>query len=349
MAYNQKHRETEKAETIRILKQRHPELIIDDKNFDKSKYIDEEKLSFSTATNSYDIPSDDTVIMRYMNLKKFKDIIENSELYMSSPKNFSQDCCEGYVIPNVGEYIQYGLETFYKNNKELIQNKNVNISGIKFTGIEHIDKKIMKDRCSKIYKHHLKRFFISCWTERTVDQDNMWRAYIPSEEDRKTAIALKTTVGKLKQALHNNKRLFTITRVKYVNFDTYKVDKIDFLGGGMWALAGYMLNLKDENFADDHEIRLFCDDLMTNQTDWYKAGVMCMLGAANFDYSAEPNCRAKRVPIDLSNFIDEIIISPSADDSFTNEIKDILHQKNITNVKVNKSKINKARLLYWDK
>lgn len=354
--YSKKHKETEFIETIRMLLPHHPELKddINNKYVDLTKYMPKESLTFSTASNLYDIPDDNVVIMRYMDYKKFSSLIENSELYMSAPKYFDQDSSEGYLIPDVGKFIDAALETAYKQLYDKIKSNTISVSGIRFTGIESVDKKLMRDRCSKIYKHNLKRFFISCWTERDIDQDNMWKAYIrqdrehTQEEKLKTAVAIKTTVGKLKKALAQNIGLFAITRVKYVDLDTHQIENIDFLAGGMWSLACYMLKLKDKPYEDDREIRLISDNLMTNRTQWYKMSVMAALGAENFDYNAEPDYSALRAPLILDDFIDEIITSPFSDDGFINELKLFLASKGLNNFSIKKSAINKKRTLYWD-
>ena len=339
--YSKKHKETEFIETIRMLLPHHPELKddINNKYVDLTKYMPKESLTFSTASNLYDIPDDNVVIMRYMDYKKFSSLIENSELYMSAPKYFDQDSSEGYLIPDVGKFIDAALETAYKQLYDKIKSNTISVSGIRFTGIESVDKKLMRDRCSKIYKHNLKRFFISCWTERDIDQDNMWKAYIrqdrehTQEEKLKTAVAIKTTVGKLKKALAQNIGLFAITRVKYVDLDTHQIENI---------------KLKDKPYEDDREIRLISDNLMTNRTQWYKMSVMAALGAENFDYNAEPDYSALRAPLILDDFIDEIITSPFSDDGFINELKLFLASKGLNNVSIKKSAINKKRTLYWD-
>lgn len=350
MAYSQKHYETEAIETIKFLSKEHPEIMNDlgKTKINLSQYMPQEGLTFSQATNLYDIPSDDTVIMRYMDYDKFKYLIEKEKLYMSSPKGFSQDKNEGYLIPDVGRYIDSILEKTYNQIVTDIQTKRITVSGVNFTGIKSVDRNIMRDRCAKIYRHNLKRFYISCWTERDVDQDNMWNAYIPDPLKRKKAVAIKTTVAKLKKALHKNLGLFAITRVKYVDLDTHKIENVDFLAGGMYSLACYMLKLKSKNYEDDREIRLISDNLMTNRTQWYKAGVMSLLGIEKFDYNAEAEYNATSASLDLNDFIDEIIVSPTSEDCFIDEVKGVLVDNNVNEISIKKSKINMKRSFYWD-
>jgi len=347
--YNQKHKETEIIQTIQMLLPQHPELKSDvQKGFiDFTKYTPKETLVFSTAANLYDIPESNVVIMRYMDYEKFKFLINTSSLYMPTPDSFNQDPNEGNIIPdNVGQYITKAANALYKQLYPDIISKKLSVSGLTFTGNETVDKKIITNKFAQIYKHNLKRFFISCWTERDIDQDNMWKSYISSNPEK--AVAIKTTVGKLKKALSRNLGLFALTRVKYVDIDSYNSEKIDFLSGGMWALACYALRLKDKRFEDDKEIRLICDNLMTNRTQWYKTAVMLPLGIENFDYSAEPEFKVLCAPLVLDDFIDEIITSPSSNDTFIKELQNFLGSKGLSNIKITKSKINKKRKFYWD-
>ncbi|MBP5343783.1 MAG: hypothetical protein J6Y85_01740 [Alphaproteobacteria bacterium] len=354
--YNKKHIETEIIETIQSLLPDHPELTQDVKNMsvDLSKYLPQDNLRFSTAKNIYDIPDDNVTIMRYMDYDKFQYLLKNASLYMPNPKRFTQDPNEGYLIPDAGIFIDSTVTHMYKKFHEDIVAKRVNISGINFTGIETIDRQIMRDRCLKIYKHNLKRFYVSCWTERDIDQDNMWKAYIAGdafcsqEEKLKTAVAIKTTVKKLKQALRKNQRLFAITRAKYVNLETYKITNFDFLACGMWSVACCMLKFKNKPFEDDREIRLITDDLMNGTTQWYRKAVITVLGTGNFDYGAEPKTTALEIPIVLDDFIDEIIVSPFSNDNFVKELYTLLNSYGLKNVVIKKSDISKRHPCYWE-
>lgn len=351
MTYSREHCETEVVETVRLLSKQYPEIIndLEKKRINLAQYLPKEDLVFSSATNLYDIPDDNTVIMRYMDYDKFKYLVEREKLYMSYPRGFSQDSNEGYLIPDVGRYIDGMLEKVYDQIFTDIKTKRIIVQGVNFTGIKSVDRDIMRDRCAKIYKHNLKRFYISCWTERDVDQDNMWNAYIPNPVKRKKAVAIKTTVAKLKKALHKNLGLFAVTRVKYVDLDEHKIENVDFLAGGMYSLACYMLKLKSKNYEDDREIRLIADNLMTNRTPWYKNGVMSLLGIGKFDYNAETEYEAMNASLDLEEFIDEIILSPTSEESFVNEVNQLLTSCNITGVDVRKSTIGVKKAFYWDR
>ena len=74
MTYSREHCETEVVETVRLLSKQYPEIIndLEKKRINLAQYLPKEHLVFSSATNLYDIPDDNTVIMRYMDYDKFR-------------------------------------------------------------------------------------------------------------------------------------------------------------------------------------------------------------------------------------------------------------------------------------
>lgn len=304
--------------------------------------VPRDPLSFSGPADN--VPDDNVIIMRYMDFQKFKYLIEKSVLYMSAPKCFAQDLNEGFCIKSVRNYLDNFCEEVYIALQSYLATRPyVQTDPILCTGNKDADLERMRQNWFKIYKHNKKRYFISCWTERAIEQDNMWRSYIPNSETRERALVIKTTVGKLKAALKHNFGMFTITRVKYVDLDKFTPDDIPSFIQGVYPLNCYMIKLKDVCYEDDHEIRVITDNLMSNTTQWYKGGVMGLFGAADFDYGAEPDSYTFEAPLDLEGFIDEIIVSPTAQDGFIDEVKDFLKNHDLGNVLVSASRVNKKR------
>ncbi len=295
----------------------------------------------------YDRPTDDTIIIRYMSYSKFIYLIQTASLYMCIPQQFSQDQSEGYIVPEACTAIDNILENAYAHLLDMVKNKGRQITSVGLSGIKATDIKIMNARWRKVYKHNLKRFFISCWTERDCDQDNMWRAYI-RENERDTAVAVKTTVGKLKNALRNNPGCFLISRIKYVDLDRCMLENAAHVTQGVWEANRFMLTLKDRHYADDREIRLLTDSMMSGTSQWYRGGVTTLLGSQYFDYGAEPDTTNISLKLDLENMIDEIILSPSSREGFGEEVKDFLRQNGLHDIKISKSNINKPRPMFGE-
>lgn len=70
---------------------------------------------------------------------------------------------------------------------------------------------------------------------------------------------------------------------------------------------------------------------------------MTLLGEAGFDYGAEPDSYTFEAPLDLSGFIDEVIVSPTAQADFIDEVKKFLKDNGLKNIPVNASRINRQR------
>lgn len=288
---------------------------------------------------------DDTVILRYMDYDKFQYLVQKAVLYMPAPICFLQDTSEGYLIPEVGKYYDSICEHIYEVYIPRLKGSGGFIEGFPLSWKKSIDLPKMKARWRQIYKHNIKRFFISCWTERNVDQDNMWRAYIPDSKKRERSVAIKTTIGKLKIALKYCTGMFSIRRIKYVDLDTVKLNSVAEVAQGLWATGRYMLGLKDLCYEDDHEIRVMTDNMMSNTTQWYRGGVMTLLGIKDFDYDAVPDKQAFEAPLDLREFFEEIIVSPTSREGFIQEIQTLLSANDVQNVKIIKSRVNKRRSL----
>lgn len=300
---------------------------------------DNNKLYFSTV-DIFDTPADDIIIWRYMNWEKFEYLIKNQKLFMSSPIKFTQDAKEGFPTKDIGDFIKSTIENVY--HQHIKPNyKEISVGGIKLTGNSYRDLKTLTNVWKKIYRYCLPRFYISCWTERDYESEQMWKSYIEKEEDRKTAIAIKTTVGDLKKSLKTS-GLFDLVRVQYFDSKTLlqktKEEYFRILQG-VYPLVRYMLLNKRNCFKDDKEIRLMTDNLMQNRTQWEKNSILSFCGDSDFDYEQPLEFEAMKIPIDLQALIREIRISPWADSSFVNTIKELLEFQNLQDIKIEKSKL----------
>lgn len=308
-----------------------------------------EPIAFSKAISLYDIPFDNTPLLRYMKGKHFEDLILNKKLHMCSPQRFTQDCNEGLLHKDIANYIDSALENVYSH---IIKNfpyyKNMLFSGIQLSGNKFRDLKIMKNRWRDIYRHNRQRFYISCWTNNDVDQDNMWNAYIPDEKDKKNAVAIKTSVKNLKNALikspKQNYGLYALTKIKYVdinNLPEISKDELQSIVTGVWATNCFLLTRKLKQFEDDREIRLMTDNLMTYTTTWYKNGVNTLLGEDKFDYNAQPEFLDLFSSINPNILIEKIILSPKASETRINEIEKLLKENNLEHIPIEYSQINR--------
>lgn len=306
-------------------------------------------ITFSNATSLYDIPADDTPLLKYMKGKYFEDLILNKHLHMCSPHCFSQDCNEGLLHKDIASFIDSALENAYNHIIDTFPDyKKMKFSGIQFSGNKFRDLHVIKNRWREIYKHNRQRFFISCWTNNEIDQDNMWNTYIPDKNDRAYAIALKTNVKRLKDALINSPKpnygVYALTSIKYVDINNLpKISKaqLQSIVTGVWATNCFLLTRKLKQFEDDREIRLMTDNLMTYTTSWYRNGVNALLGEENFDYYAKPEFSHFYSPINIELLIEKIILSPTASQERITEIENILKLNGLKHIPIEYSQINR--------
>jgi len=124
------------------------------------------------------------VLWRYLDAAKLLDFLHNQRLFMCRGDQFS-DKFEGAFT----ESLKHAIEKSYKDNN------------IKFSYEE------FKQRIRE-------RVFVNCWHRSADDSMAMWSLYGSSE----CSVAITTTVGKLRQSLHEQHlpHLVSIERVEYV-------------------------------------------------------------------------------------------------------------------------------------
>lgn len=128
--------------------------------------------------------NDKTVLWRYLDAAKYLDFLHNNTLYFSRGDQF-EDKYEGSFTQSV----KRAIERSYKENK------------IDFTFDEF--KKRLRERV-----------YLNCWHASSDDSMAMWSLYGRSA----TAVAITTTVKKLRETIANAKLPYNIyiSRVRYV-------------------------------------------------------------------------------------------------------------------------------------
>lgn len=297
-------------------------------------------LRFSTV-DIFDTPTDDTIIWRYMNWSKFEYLITKQKLYMPNPTKFIQDKKEGYPTKDIEKFIKSTVEDIYYKSL-LPRYKEITINGIKLSGKPYRDLQPLVNMWKKVYSYCLPRFYISCWTERNYESEQMWKSYIEDEELRKSAVAIKTTVGNLKKSLKTT-GLFDLARVQYFDITNPKQrTKEEFFRiiPGIQPLVRYMLLNKRDCYKDDKEIRLMTDNLMQNRTQWEMNSVMTICGDSDFDYDQQVDIEAMQIPIDLEILLKEIRLSPFANINLYSDVKKILTANDLQNIPIKNSILN---------
>lgn len=130
--------------------------------------------------------------------------------------------------------------------------------------------------------------FVNCWHENTYESAAMWDLY----GTRHSGIAIKTTVGSLKRAIHGEHRLY-IGRVEYIDYSAHvpKALANDFTPG----------LLKRHSFSHEKEIRILSVNTSGSVKRENPGGSWYM----------EPGLAHMTCKVDLSCLLEEVFFSPS--------------------------------------
>lgn len=144
------------------------------------------------------------------------------------------------------------------------------------------------EKYRKGLQHHVDTLrannFISCWTKNSNEKISLWRHYLGKEF---MGVAIKSTVGNLYDKINwGDKYSFSIEEVKY-----YKSLKFSD------AESDIIIYSKSIAYKDEEEIRVFAKPSSNSIKD----------GRIKRD---EPP-KYLSIDVDVDNFIEEIIISPS--------------------------------------
>lgn len=206
---------------------------------------------------SFNTPTDDTVIYRYMSFTKYAALLDKQALYFSSATDF-EDGFEGSTGPAVAPNLQ------------------------------------------SLWMRRMKQFIlISSWQQAEHESLAMWKIYLNSDE----GIALKTTVGKLKEALQKSSRPVHVGTVSYVDYEKEKIPTDNIF-------APYLY--KQLSFAYEQECRAILN-LMPDQS-------------GNFPLTDDDNF----APVDINLLAEEIIISPFAAEWFGDLVKSVSKKFNLS-------------------
>lgn len=171
-----------------------------------------------------------------------------------------------------------------------------------------LDKKLFRvetDKGKEYYENDRKRNYLNCWINSPYELSLMWDVYAPK------GVAIKSTVQSLKSSV-NDKRNIYIAPVKYIDYNKESShDDGDKLNG----LRPYFT--KRNYFEQEKEIRLLYFFNCGNKE----------LTPDSFQFDCDP-----------SKLINEVYVSPKADDYVTDLIEKELKKSSIK-AKVVKSQI----------
>jgi len=209
-------------------------------------------------------PPDDTVLWRYSDFAKFMDLIERRKLWFSRADKF-EDPLEGTFTD---------AETAYFRSPQFAA------ASPEFKG--------MADGHSQIAQTQRATTFVNCWREGKFESMAMWDIYGKGSG----VVAIKSTVGLLKEAFATYKWNVFISRVKY----------IDWNAGGWEGNALTLCSRKDISYIHESEVRA-----MIWGIEVVGGSSLVKLGPGN-DMTQIPT--GQEVEVDPARLITEVIVGP---------------------------------------
>ena len=123
------------------------------------------------------------IIWRYMNLKKFEELVESNKLIFTSLDKFSDQ---------------------YEGHNTTIGNLIANVE---------LDSAAWVDLYDKAFKTIRESSYVNCWTAGPAENAAFWEIYGKGD----TAVAIRSTYNRLRNVLPDD---YVIGRVKYIDYNS---------------------------------------------------------------------------------------------------------------------------------
>lgn len=235
-----------------------------------------------------DIPSDTTDIWRYRSFPQFLSVLEYGGLWFSRIDKFKDQYEASVTDSDVERILQ-------KYEYDLNERENWDVEYLQNAG-----------------KGMRKTVYANCWHERSIESAAMWDIYSRKGQ----AVAIKSTVGNVLEAIAESNGIeigdepvgsvgtISIGRVKYLDFDE------EFTPPNSLVRPFF----KRESFEHENEIRItaqYTHADLTPEED----------NIREFDPSSQP--AGFRLDLSVDELINEVRISPWADDWFVDLVKEV--------------------------
>lgn len=152
---------------------------------------------------------------------------------------------------------------------------------------------------------------VNCWTINDKEDKYMWNNF----SDKSTGVIVKSNVGRLKKAFENIATSVYMGKVKYIKHRSYS---------RCGPNPVEIVFLKDLSYEREKELRLMIVD-----TDTEKFKINTIEDFLNIDIEFLELLRSKFVDCNLDYLIDEIIISPWADEKYVEIVNRKLTNANL--------------------
>ncbi len=151
----------------------------------------------------------------------------------------------------------------------------------------------------RLYDANSENIAVSCWHEGSDESVAMWRLYT----DGSDGVAIKTTVGSLKESLYENRFMLRIARVQYIGDSEYPIPCSDRPPDGLEAA--------------------YCKRLVYQHEREIRAALMPVRSPD--DPVAPPDLlHGVRIRVKLTSLVDRVVVSPRFPDFAVPVVEDAL-------------------------
>lgn len=238
-------------------------------------------------------PPDNRTVWRYMNLAKFLDLLNSQELFFSRLGALT-DKYEGAMSTPTMEEVQRLLPPDYRMATR---------DDMRFTEVTY----------------HLMRAstFINCWHMNTNESAAMWSQYA------RDGIAIKSTIGRMKDAFEVVPQDIFIGKVRYMNFTIGRMNANS---------AVSPVFFKRLSFGHEQEVRAVLLDFPAGP-DGSSMSHEYLKDARNW-----PN--GSRIRVDVDRLIQRVHVSPGRPDWYRELVHSLVHRLGYS-VPIEASRIDK--------
>lgn len=264
-------------------------------------------------------PENDDILWRFMDFEKFVNILTSDSLFFTRADKF-EDPYEGYKPKSIKDIQKEAAN----------QVKNITTSEVSeiFDG----------DSQAKFLENWCRYVMCNCWYNSKEESIAMWKIY----SARNSGIAIKTTVGNLKESLSNEYDVF-IGKINYSTDEAYEHHyQYDLAfsrrSSSDWEQLKKILYFpyfrKRTAYIDEREVRIIIDSVPSVRDYFY----------SNYPEPATPDDLrtlintgfpdiwkiGTPIKVDVETLIDEVIISPYAGDWVTETVESVVRRYGFT-------------------
>jgi hypothetical protein len=229
-----------------------------------------------------------TTVWRYLDLEKFKSLLETKSLFFCRADKFS-DPFEG-SIPR----------------KETVSRiTSVQIAGA-LSG-QHFDNKQSLDAIREIQISHQKikrSTIINCWHINNNESDAMWKLYLKDNE----GVALQSSSNRLLAVIEEIPDVIGLSKVRYIDYDNDIWDHPEEYPCKFYNVNTPLVHKRKE-FMHERELRLLCsvEPAFEDEDYWLK----------------QPSKKGRLIRVSLELLIEKIYLPPTIENKTAIEIEQL--------------------------